>query len=177
MKIITSIGLILLLVFNCCTSCNNRIKIADAIVCIENFIDKMVQQPEYTHVRNDFINYLNENQIIKNEYGTDTLEYIVDSLILFDKPKKFACLFLIVLSPSHSKSDYVTKYNGRYENDSWRFSKGMTFIYKKELIQKKYKSHGFDFLSMETRLEFFEDGFIVNKNCEVNWEYINKWKE
>ncbi len=173
-------GILLMIIFIINKNFTNKIEkgtVEEALLCMDNYVNDIKHMPEYPSIIESFKKYLTENKVILNEFGTDSLTSQIDSAILFNKMMNFSCLFLIVQTRQFSRNDYSIKFDGTWENKSWKFARGLTLIYrrKKDSLNNciPYK---LDYLSREIRLEFIQDGFFKNKECEINWDYVEKWQ-
>ncbi len=153
--------------------------VEEAMYCMNWYIDSIKNLPDYSIIMEELTSYLKRNRIILNAYGmNNTVNTTIDSAILFNESLTYCCCFLLVQTPGDNRNDYIDKFNGVKINDHWQFSEGTHFLYKrKQDSLGNYIPHTPYFLSTDVRLEFIGDGFIKNDACEIDWNYVEKWRD
>lgn len=150
----------------------------EALLCMNQYIDSVKHSYPYTSALESFNRYLINENIILNRYGSDMVTHTIDSAVLFNKQMDYSCLILLVRSLEGLRNDYASIYHATLIENEWIISEGMNFIYqRKKDAAGNYIPYDLDYLSNETRLEFIKDGFFKNKDCEINWNYVEKWQE
>lgn len=175
------LGILLTVVFIIIKSILSKVEtgtVEEALLCMEKYVNEIKQTPEYPLVIEGLNNYLVENKVLLNKFGTDSLVSLIDSAVLFNEAKDFTCMFLNVQTPKFARNDYAYKFNGTLKNGKWEIESGLSIIYPRVKDSSgHYITHSLEYLSKETRLEFIADGFFKNKECEINWDYVEKWRE
>ena len=152
--------------------------IEEALYCMDRYIDSVKYLPDFTSILESFNKYLNDENVILNDYGTAAVTSSIDSAVLFNKQMDYSCLIMVVKTLDGLRNDYASVYHGTKIENKWIISEGMSFVYrrKKDSLDN-YVPYTLEYLSRETRLEFIEDGFFKNKKCEIDWEYVEKWRK
>lgn len=150
----------------------------EAMYCMDIYIDSIRNLSAYADIMQELSLYLLKDSIILYAYGmNNTVKTTIDSAILFNDSLTFCCCLLIVQTPNNNQNDYIDKFNGIKVNNQWIFSEGMHFSYKRQQDSLgNYVPYTLDYLSTNVRMEFIKDGFIKNKDCEIDWKYVDKWR-
>jgi hypothetical protein len=150
----------------------------EAMHCMDIYIDSVRNLSAYAEIMQALTFYLKKDSIIQYAYGmNNTVKTTIDSAILLNDSLTYCCCLLIVQTPKNTRNDYIDKFNGIKVNNQWIFSEGMHFSYKRPQDSfGNYVPYTLDYLSTNVRMEFIKDGFIRNKDCEIDWKYVDKWR-
>lgn len=140
----------------------------EAQVCMDHYIFEVAKSKEYKTAYTTLQNTAFYDSTDNFETVGSIDEYKIDSMILFNRAKDSCCGFVLVIGNGAYPAGMVFNFIGIQSDKKWIFKEGFSITFRND------KPLSFAELSKSIRVDMALDGFIKNRDCEVNWDYIRK---